>query len=73
METQHNLAKVLREVDCGESVTITRRKKPVAKLVPIEEDETTFPDFNARARKTWSGDWKGASSDDLVAESRGSR
>ncbi len=74
METQHNLSKVLREVEAGQEVQITRRKKVVARLLPPQNAETvTFPDFATRARETWGGRWKGASSDELLDESRGDR
>lgn len=74
METQHNLSKVLREVEAGREVQITRRKKVVARLLPPLKAETVkFPDFAARARDTWGGRWKGASSDELLDESRGDR
>jgi len=74
METQHNLAKVLREVDAGYTVEITRRKKVVAVLQPPPvEAEVTFPDFAERAHRTWRGSWKGRSSDALLDESRGQR
>jgi antitoxin (DNA-binding transcriptional repressor) of toxin-antitoxin stability system len=72
METQHNLSKVLREVEAGEEVQITRRKKVVARLLPpLKSEEIRFPDFATRARRTWGGRWKGASSDKLLDESRG--
>jgi antitoxin (DNA-binding transcriptional repressor) of toxin-antitoxin stability system len=72
METQHNLSKVLREVEAGQEVQITRRKKVVARLLPpLKSEEIRFPDFAARARRTWGGRWKGASSDKLLDESRG--
>ena len=73
METQHNLARVLREADRAGGVTITRRKKPVARIVPIRDERPTFPDFAARARKTWLGGWRGASSEELLDASRGER
>jgi antitoxin (DNA-binding transcriptional repressor) of toxin-antitoxin stability system len=74
METQHNLSKVLREVEAGQEVQITRRKKVVARLLPpLKSAAVRFPDFAARAHRTWSGRWKGASSDDLLDESRGDR
>ena len=74
MEAQHNLAKVLREVEAGHPVVITRHKKPVARLSPLENSApVTFPDFKKRARATWGGNWKGSSSEALVAESRGDR
>lgn len=51
METQHNLSKVLREVEAGHEVQITRRKKVVARLLPPSDCEAVeFPDFTGRAR-----------------------
>jgi hypothetical protein len=40
---------------------------------PLKSEEIRFPDFAARARRTWSGRWKGASSDKLLDESRSDR
>ena len=75
MQAQHNLAQILRELEGGGEMVITRRRKPVARLLPIaaQDEAAIFPDFKARARRTWSGGWRGASSDALVAESRGAR
>jgi antitoxin (DNA-binding transcriptional repressor) of toxin-antitoxin stability system len=74
METQHNLARVLREVTTGHEVGITRRKKLVARLLPPAESVAVeLPDFVARARRVWNGDWSGASSSELLEETRGSR
>jgi len=39
-EVQHHLSKVLAWVEKGEEVQITRRNKPVAKIVPAEAQET---------------------------------
>ena len=75
MQAQHNLARILRELEGGGEMVITRRRKPVARLLPIAagDAETIFPDFKARARSTWRGAWRGAGSDALVDESRGAR
>lgn len=74
MEAQHNLAVLLREVESGRKLTITRRRKPVAVLAPVPVGvPVVFPDFAARARRTWRGAWRGASAQDLVEESRGER
>jgi antitoxin (DNA-binding transcriptional repressor) of toxin-antitoxin stability system len=74
METQHNLAKVLREIEAGREVQITRRRKVVARLLPPESPpEVQFPAFVARARGIWGENWKGLTSDELLDESRGSR
>jgi prevent-host-death family protein len=74
MEAQHNLSRVLREVAAGHEVGITRRKKLVARLLPpAEEPVVEWPDFVSRSRGVWEDGWKGASSDALVDESRGTR
>lgn len=74
METQHNLSRVLKEVEMGNPVGITRRKKLVARILPIEKDEPiVFPDFGKRARELWFDGWTGADSDSLLDETRGER
>jgi prevent-host-death family protein len=74
MESQHNLSKVLREVEAGYDVAITRRNKVVARILPpLKDDDVVFPDFETRARQTWKGGWHGSSSDRLLDESRGDR
>jgi antitoxin (DNA-binding transcriptional repressor) of toxin-antitoxin stability system len=74
METQHNLARVLREVEAGHEVGITRRKKLVARLLPPKgEDDIVFADFAARARKCWGGKRTGTGSSGLLEETRGER
>ena len=74
MESQHNLAQVVREVEAGYEVAITRRKKLVARLLPPEEDDRVeFPDFAARATRIWGEHWQGSSTDELLDEGRGQR
>ena len=74
MEVQHNLARVLREVEAGHVVGITRRKKLVARLMPPEvEEPVEFPDFEGRAREVWGEEWTGRGSDELLDETRGDR
>ena len=74
MQAQHNLSEVLRTIQRGGRVAITRHKKIVAELIPpASTTRVEFPDFEARARKTWRGEWTGTSSDALLHESRGDR
>lgn len=73
MQAQHNLAALLREVEQGRTLVITNRKHPVARLAPIRAEKVDFPDFKARALRTWRTPWQGASSSELVDQSRGSR
>jgi prevent-host-death family protein len=48
---QHHLSEVLRHTDHGEEVLVTRRNRPVARLVPIRPSATKihWPKFAARA------------------------
>lgn len=73
METQHNLSQVLRVVEAGHKVGITRRKHLIAHIVPAQEETFEFPDFVGRAEKVWGGSWKGVTSGALLDESRGER
>ena len=74
VETQHNLARVLREVEAGYEVGITRRRKLVARILPVgESPETSFPDFASRGQKVWGKSQAPTSSDQLLDESRGGR
>ena len=49
---QHHLSEVMRYVDHGEEVLITRRNKVIAKIVPVTPDagSVVIPDFAERAR-----------------------
>ncbi len=40
-EAKTHLSALLESVESGEHITITRRGKPVAKLVPINQDSTS--------------------------------
>jgi len=74
MEAQHNLSAVLKTVEEGTGVYITRRKRIVAKIVPATlDEEVTFPDFQSRASTSLGGKWTGKSSDAILDETRGER
>jgi antitoxin (DNA-binding transcriptional repressor) of toxin-antitoxin stability system len=50
-QMQHNLSAILREVDRGREVLVTRRKRVVARLVPpsaIPAGKIRWPDFRGR-------------------------
>lgn len=72
METQHNLAQVLRVVESGLQVGITRRKELVAHIVPVSKT-IDQPDFEERAQKIWGGKWHTTPSHSLLDETRGDR
>jgi len=48
---QHHLSDVMRQVDQGQEVVVTRRRRPIARLVPVASaaHRVAWPDFAARA------------------------
>ncbi len=48
---QHHLSEVIRAVDQGNEIIVTRRKRPIARLSPVNPAATkrAWPDFAARA------------------------
>jgi antitoxin (DNA-binding transcriptional repressor) of toxin-antitoxin stability system len=47
---QHHLSEVMRHVDQGQEVLVTRRRRTVARLVPAQPEPVRirWPDFAAR-------------------------
>jgi prevent-host-death family protein len=74
-EVQHHFNKVLAWVAKGEEVHVTRRSKPVAKLVPPEATSAPqeFPDFAARARSIWGDKPSGENQSRTVRRGREER
>jgi len=75
-DVQHHLAEVLAWVEQGEEVQITRRSKPVARLVPDRSPNPAsvpLPDFVARARRIWGSRAKGQSLSETVLTDREER
>ena len=51
-EVQHGLAAILERVERGEEVTVTRRGKPVARIVPPRSPRPVrWPDFAERMKR----------------------
>ena len=44
-QTKTHLSRLLKEVEAGQEIVVMRGKKPVAKLVPIEQPSTEKPPF----------------------------
>ena len=73
-EVRVDFERLLREVEAGHEVGISRNQKLVARLLPPERKQRIqFPDFGQRARHIWRGATHGTSSDDLLYEARGDR
>ncbi|WP_373499021.1 type II toxin-antitoxin system Phd/YefM family antitoxin [Desulfococcus sp.] len=68
-QVQRNFGQVLKNIQAGEKITITRRGEPVALLTAIEPTkEIDWPDFYGEAIET-----KGKPTSEIVSESREDR
>lgn len=52
-QMQHHLSEIIRQVDAGQEVLVTRRKRVIARLVPVSAParKPKWPDFAARAAR----------------------
>jgi prevent-host-death family protein len=74
-ELQQNLKRVMARVERGETVEVTRRRRPVARLAPVRAAGplSPWPDLEARARDVF-GDRKVAPGGaEVVLGNRGDR
>ena len=61
MTANQEFSKLVREVERGEGFLITRRGRPVAKLVPHSADKTSDPEWAAAHQRMMSRLEAGAS------------
>jgi antitoxin (DNA-binding transcriptional repressor) of toxin-antitoxin stability system len=55
-DLRNHFPKIAAWLAAGEEVRVTRRGKPLAKIVPDRPDKPAArPDFAARRRRTWQG------------------
>ena len=74
-ELQQNLKRVMARVERGETVEVTRRRRPVARLAPATATRplADWPDLEARTRSVFGNRVIRPGSSDIVIESRGDR
>jgi prevent-host-death family protein len=77
-EVQHNISKVLREVEAGEEIIIRRRSRAIAKLVPLSAPKpgkkANWSGHRSRLRKVYGGRLvTGKPASEIVDEGRGDR
>jgi prevent-host-death family protein len=74
-ELQQNLKRVMARVERGETVEVTRRRRPVARLAPVEPTGamSAWPDLEARARAVFGDRIITPSGSEVVIEDRGER
>lgn len=68
-EIQKNFARILKSINAGEEITITKRGKPVAKIVTLgPKSNIEWPDFYEEAIEL-----EGKSISDIIREGREDR
>jgi prevent-host-death family protein len=74
-ELQQNLRRVMARVERGESIEVTRRRRPVARLAPVSPAGalSTWPALDARARSVFGDRTISPSVAEAVIEDRGDR
>lgn len=72
-EVQHNLNSVLKFVEQGEKVLLTRRNKVIAKIVPVYDTENDeWPSFYERAEEMFK-EAKGKNPEQIILDDRKER
>ena len=74
-ELQQNLKRVMARVERGETVEVTRRRRPVARLAPAKTSRplADWPDLEARTRAVFGDRTISPGGADVVIEERGER
>ncbi|MBI4454816.1 MAG: type II toxin-antitoxin system prevent-host-death family antitoxin [Acidobacteria bacterium] len=74
-QIQHHLSDVLKKVEDGEEVLITKRGRAIAKIVPArnQREPINWPDFIGRSRQIWPNRVKGKSISSIIIEERKDR
>ena len=73
-ELQQNLKRVMARVERGETVEVTRRRRPVARLAPVRNRASEpWPDLAARTRAVFGTRVITPGGADVVIADRGER
>ena len=74
-ELQQNLKRVMARVERGETVEVTRRRRPVARLAPVKSTgpASAWPDLEARTRAVFGDRMITPGGTDVVIQDRGER
>ena len=72
-EIRNDFHRVLSWIEDGEQVEITKRRRVVARLVPVKAKpkKLVWPDFEARRKKTFPNGVKGKPISEILDEARG--
>src|SRR5208282_3421378 len=72
-QVRNDFGRVLNWIEDGEQVEITKRKRVVARLVPVKAKakKPLWPDLEARRKKTFPNGVKGKAISKILDEARG--
>jgi len=74
-QIQHHLSEVLRWLEQGQEVQITKRNRVIARIVPARDQSRSviWPDFVERSAAVWGKRPRGKSISRLIVEDREER
>ena len=74
-ELQQNLERIMARVEQGETIEVTRRRRPVARLAPVGPARAAppWPDLEARTRAVFGTKVITPGGADVVIDERGER
>lgn len=74
-ELQQNLRRVMTQVERGQVIEVTRRRRPVARLAPMRSTGalSPWPDLDTRTRAVFGDRVVTPGGAEMVTESRGQR
>ncbi len=74
-ELQQNLRRVMQKVERGKALIVTKRRRPIAQLLPLRERQpaTPWPDLEARTRSVFGDRLVDLAGSQVVRDARGER
>jgi prevent-host-death family protein len=74
-QLQQNLRQVMQKVEGGQALVVTRRRRPIARLVPLRERHPAmpWPDLEARTRSVFGDRLVGLAGSQVIRDARGER
>lgn len=72
-DLRYSFKDVEASLAAGEAIEIVKRKKVIARLVPVEPPRPPIVDFRARMKAMWGDEKPKASLIDLIAKEREDR
>lgn len=69
-DLRYRFSKIERLLKSGEEIEITKRNKPIARLLPAQKTVLEMPDFRGRMKKIFGDRILEPSNAELIAEDR---